>query len=126
MGGGQKRGFALVNARSGAVVAERITLANRWWSRLRGLIGRRRLDPGEALVLTPCSAIHTLGMRFAIDALFLDRDWVIRRAVTSVKPWRIGPVCPGSVYVVELPVGTIQRFGLEAGVTLRLVPRSDG
>jgi uncharacterized membrane protein (UPF0127 family) len=54
------------NSRSGVVVGRRVTVADRWWRRAFGLMGRRHLAPGEGLLLEPCSSVHTLGMRFPI------------------------------------------------------------
>jgi len=106
---------------SGTVVAEHVEIAETWWRRLRGLLGRSALAEGEALVLAPCSAIHTLGMRFPIDVVFLDADWSIRCLAASVKPWRIGPICPGAACAIELPAGTIARYRLERGQQFELV-----
>lgn len=116
--------FSLVDPEAGIRIAWRVVVADRWWSRLRGLLGRAGLDEGEALVLTPCSAIHTFAMRFPIDVLFLDQQGMIRCARRAVPPWRLGPICRGSVVAVELPVGTIDRYGLEPGRKLR-IQRSD-
>ncbi|WP_416236575.1 DUF192 domain-containing protein [Thermomicrobium sp. 4228-Ro] len=112
----------LLEVSSGAVVADRVEIASTWWRRLRGLLGRSALRPGEALVLVPCSSIHTLGMRFSIDVVFLDSYWRIRCLAESVSPWRVGPICPGARYVIELPAGTIARCRLTRGQLLRLVP----
>ncbi len=114
----------LIEVDTGRVIAERTVLAKRWWDRLRGLIGLRNFPPGSALVLDPCSAIHTFGMRFPIDVLFLDRRGVIRCTAKAVRPWRIGPVCRSGVLAVELPCGTIDRYGLRVGQRLALVRAS--
>lgn len=57
-------------------------------ARMRGLLGRAGLPPGHALLLTPCSAIHTLGMRFGIDVRFYDREGRLTRTVEAVRPGR--------------------------------------
>jgi len=67
----------------------RIVVANTWWARLRGLAWRRRPPDGWALLFLRCRSVHTFGMRFPIDVVFLDRHgWpvAIRR---SVKPGRV-------------------------------------
>ena len=56
--------------------------------RLRGLLGRDKLPEGCALLLDPCGAIHTLGMRFTLDLVFLDAGWRVVRLVTGVRPGR--------------------------------------
>ncbi len=117
---GPSQFFTLIDQETGALIAWRAVVADRWWNRLRGLLGRTGLDEGEALVLFPCSAIHTLGMRFPIDVLFLDGKGMIRCARRAVPPWRIGPICRSSLMAVELPAGTIDRYGLGPGRRLYL------
>jgi uncharacterized membrane protein (UPF0127 family) len=68
----QSAEWRLIDLDSGRCIAERVELAASWWNRLRGLIGRKEFCAAQALVLRPCSAIHTIGMRFPIDVLFLD------------------------------------------------------
>ena len=67
------RPFALRVARTSALLASTTTLAADSRARRRGLIGRDRLGPGEALVIAPSQGIHTFGMQFAIDVVFVDR-----------------------------------------------------
>ena len=65
-----------------------ITLAATPFARMRGLLGRPGLDAGEAILLKPCNAIHTLGMRFAIDVRFYDRRGRLVREALNVRPGR--------------------------------------
>lgn len=65
-----------------------ITRADTPFARMRGLLGRCGLPAGEALLLAPCNAIHTLGMRFAIDVRFYDRCGRLVREVLGVQPGR--------------------------------------
>ena len=56
--------------------------------RMRGLIGRSGLEPGKGMLITKCNCIHTLFMRFAIDATFLDRRGNVVKVVRDIRPWR--------------------------------------
>lgn len=58
------------------------------FSRMRGLLGRDGLPVGHAMLIAPCSAIHTLGMKFPIDVRFYDREGQCVREVLNVKPGR--------------------------------------
>ena len=58
------------------------------FERMRGLIGRRGLEPGKGMLITKCNCIHTFFMRFAIDATFLDREGNAVRTVRNIRPWR--------------------------------------
>jgi hypothetical protein len=66
----------------------RARVADTFFPRLLGLMFRRDLPAGEGLLITRCNAIHTLFMRFPIDAAFLDRDGAVVRVVRDIKPWR--------------------------------------
>ena len=64
----------LINTATEAVVAQQVELASTFGQRLRGLMGRREMPPGSAMLLYPCNAVHTCFMRFPIDIIFLDRE----------------------------------------------------
>jgi uncharacterized membrane protein (UPF0127 family) len=72
----------------GRVVCEYCHLAVSSFDRMRGLLGRASLDPGEGMLFRPAGSIHMLFMRFAIDAIFCDRDLVVLDVVRELKPWR--------------------------------------
>src|SRR5207253_2310168 len=79
----------LVNETRGAVLAERAEVAERAWARIKGLLGREALGAGEALVIRPCTSIHTFFMRFPIDVLFLDAGGSVLRAIGAMRPFRL-------------------------------------
>ena len=78
----------VTRAGDGRVVSSRCLVADRPWQRMRGLLGRSGLEEGEGLLLRPAGSIHMAFMRFAIDAVFLDRDLVVVDVVRDLKPWR--------------------------------------
>ena len=71
------------------VCGVRAEVARTFWQRLRGLMWRKGLPPGEGLLILKCNAIHTCFMRFAIDATFLDRDGGVVKVVRNIRPWRL-------------------------------------
>jgi len=107
-----------VNRKNGAVLAERVERATSMRARLRGLLGRTSLPEGEALVIEPCSSIHTFFMRFAIDAAFVGKDGRVLRAIPDLRPWRATRVYPSAALVIELPAGTLQRTATAEGDAL--------
>ncbi len=102
-------------ASSGAVLAERLRLAHTPWARLRGLLGTKGLNPGEGLWLRPCRQIHMFGMRYAVDAVFLDARQRVVRALPDFAPGRVSPHVRDAESVLELPAGTVERAGLAEG-----------
>jgi len=114
------RQHTLQNVRSGRTVASHIELALDSRSRRRGLLGRDTLDRGAALIIAPCSSIHTLFMRFAIDVVFVARDGRVLKTYSTLVPWRIA-LSIGAFAVIELPAGTIAQADAKPGDTLQLV-----
>jgi len=102
----------------GRVVCERCGLAGSMGSRVRGLLGRSAL-PAEEGLLIPTWSIHMFFMRFAIDAVFLDRERRVVRIVENLRPWRTAS-CRGAKEVVELAAGEAGRRGLAVGDLLVL------
>src|SRR5436190_21235469 len=83
------------------------SMADSFWRRLRGLLGRDGLEPGEGLVIEPCDSIHMIGMKFPLDVIHLDRTGKVLKVLTNIKPYHLGPYVWRSRMVVELPVGTV-------------------
>ncbi len=97
------------------LVGAEIALADTFGTRLKGLLGRKNLQPGQGLLINPCSSIHSIGMKFAFDAVFLDRDQMVIRVAENVAPNRVGPVVPKAKYTLELPAGTVRATGMAVG-----------
>ncbi len=114
----------LRNAATGEVVVPHLEIARTAWQNAVGLIGRARLAADAGLWLHPCNGIHTFGLRFAIDALFLDAQGRVMRVVSDLKPCRIcGPVWKAKT-VVELPAGTLAQCGVTVGTRLEVASAS--
>jgi uncharacterized membrane protein (UPF0127 family) len=111
--------YALVNERTGQVLASAVDVAETSESRRRGLLGRDSLAPSAALVIAPCSAIHMFFMRFAIDAVFVDRTGRVLKIVHNLKPWRIA-LSLRAYAVVEMTSGSVKRSDVEVGDHLML------
>ncbi len=104
-----------VNVRSGiALAAEAVSTRGRW-ERLRGLLGRPPLEAGQALVIAPCNGIHTVGMRYPIDVVFIDRGGQVLRTAEGLRPGRCIPWVRGASTVIELPVGAVSASQTLAG-----------
>jgi hypothetical protein len=98
------------------VVATRCDVAGGFLSRGLGLIGRSGLAEGEGLLITKTGSITMLFMRFAIDALFVDRSMRVLCVAKNVRPWVPVVFAPrGTDSVLELPAGTAARTGTQAG-----------
>jgi uncharacterized membrane protein (UPF0127 family) len=95
-------------------IASRVEVADSGAKRSKGLLGRVGLAPGEAIWIVPCESVHTFGMKFAIDLIYLDRHLRIRKIRSNVRPWRISG-CLTAHSVVELASGSIRTMDAQVG-----------
>lgn len=107
----------IANLTSGAQVADRAVIATTLRDRLIGLLNRRSLEPGEAMVFPRCRSIHTWGMRFPIDVVFLRRQRVVK-TLPSLRPWRLAWASAADA-VIELPAGAIAAAAIQPETLLR-------
>lgn len=85
-----------------------VRCAKSWPERLRGLLWHPEPGASEALCITPCNGVHTCGMGYPIDVLFVSRQGRVLRRVQGLRPWRIA-LCPGAAAVFELRSGTLAQ-----------------
>lgn len=84
------------------------------WQRLRGLIARPALQAGEGLLITPCNSVHTLGMRYSLDLVFLDRDGAVVKCVAGLVPYRLAAARKAR-HALELAAGSIAQAKIAVG-----------
>lgn len=94
-----------------------VTAARSFWARLKGLLGRSTLPSTEALLIVRCGSVHTIGMRFAIDVVFLNKHNTVLKVVETLRPQRFA-MCWGATSVLEMAGGVSQQIGLREGAQL--------
>ena len=106
------------------VIADKCFVAERFFDRLRGLIGRASLPEGEALLFPRCNSVHMWFMRFPIDVVFAKastradgtRVLTVSAARENARPWRPHPLMDWKASdTLELPAGTIRRYSIRPG-----------
>ena len=97
------------NTSKGTVVATRAELADSFFTRLRGLLGRSGLDEDCGLVLRPGNSIHSFFMTFPFDAIFIDSGGRVVHVISNMHPNRVSPIVRHAHSIIELPVGAIER-----------------
>ena len=112
---------ALINERTRKPVATQVEIAATRRTRRRGLLGRNGLDEASAMLLAPCAAVHTAGMRFAIDVVFVDRQGYAVKVVRNLRPWRIA-LAAGGRAVIEMAAGSLAWGQVLPGDRLFLAP----
>jgi uncharacterized membrane protein (UPF0127 family) len=110
----------LVNQRTDEALADRVEVAVTRSTRRKGLLGRTDFEPSSALIIAPCFSIHTMFMRFDIDAVFVDDVGRAVKVVREMSPWRIA-VDPSAHAVVEFPAGSLRDREVKVGDRLYLV-----
>lgn len=106
--------LSISNLTRNTLLAERVLVADQAATRRKGLLGHDGLSPQEGLWIVPCEAIHTIGMRFAIDLVYLDRKNVVKKVRSNVRPWRMS-ACLSAHSILELASGTVQRTQTRPG-----------
>jgi len=102
------------NQSRNTLLADRADIADTSRKRKTGLLKHTKLDAGEGLWIAPCEAVHTIGMKFAIDVLFLDRKRRVLKIRSDMQKWRMS-ACLRAHSVLELPSGTAAATETVAG-----------
>ena len=112
------------NRTRGIVLAERADIADDSAKRRTGLLKHKSLQPGEGLWIVPCEAVHTIGMKFPIDVLFLDRKRRVRKIKKNMPRWKMA-VSLMAHSVLELPSGTCDQTSTAVGDELEFEKYDD-
>jgi uncharacterized protein len=121
---GDRNGLYVYNKTRETFLATEVNMADTYWSRLVGLLGKtkRWSRPGRGLWIVPSCGVHTIGMLFPIDVIFLDKESRVVHLQEYVRPFRISSVCLKAASVLEVPVYTIHRSGTQIGDRLEIAP----
>lgn len=103
------------NITRGTELARSVQEAENFFERLKGLIGKTNFNKGEALVFKRCPSVHTFGMRFSIDLLFVDKDLKVMALVENLKPYAFTPFFAHASLTIELPTGTLAESRTRVG-----------
>jgi hypothetical protein len=109
-----------ITTAGGRTIANPVEVASSFAARLVGLLNRTALAAGSGLLLHPGGSTHTLGMRFVIDVLYLDRHMTVLACRERLAPHRLSLAPRGTHYVLELAAGEIERCAVVTGERLVL------
>jgi uncharacterized membrane protein (UPF0127 family) len=111
----------LRNATAGTIIATRVDRLTGFFQRAIGLLARTSVQSDEGVWIPSCNAIHTVGMRHAIDVVFVDREGCVLRICPNVRPNRPALSCRKAKAVVELGAGALDQIDVMVGDRLELV-----
>jgi uncharacterized membrane protein (UPF0127 family) len=112
-----------LNYNNNMTVAANVSVVDTFFSRLRGLLGTPILPAGHALLIRPCNSVHTFGMRYSIDVVFLDKNGQVVKVTANLSPLCMAG-CRKAAMALELPVGTANHAGIEVGHRIDIVNES--
>jgi len=110
----------VINLTKKTWLATKVRKADNFLTRLVGLLKRNQLGPEEALWLMPSKGIHTIGMKFPIDVVFLTKQSCVLGLISGMHPYRVSGVYIRAYSVIELPNGTIRKSRTEIGDQLEI------
>ena len=113
----------ITDQNTGLELATAACAADTLLSRLRGLLGTTSLPAGQGLLITPCNSVHMIGMKYAIDVVFLDKEFTVLKIVSCLQPYSFAG-CWQAVAALELPAGTIATTKTQVGHRLQVVKYS--
>lgn len=116
-----ERSYAFNRTRQ-ASLADDLRIAETHWTRLRGLIGTSSAEfgHGKGLWIIPCRGVHTLGMTFPIDVIYLSTENTVVHLEKSLRPWRFGAIRAAAKTVLEVPAATIEATGTALGDSIEI------
>ncbi len=105
----ESRDSMLINTTSNVVLAQRVEVADHFLSRLKGLMLKDKIDKDYALILAPCSSIHTFFMKFNIDVLFVDQEKTVLSIYSNLGRGQVIKPLKNCQYVIEMRAQNIHK-----------------
>ena len=114
--------YQVLNRSKQTVLASEVELADTSWTRMKGLLGQTAEDfaTGKGLWIIPSQGVHTIGMKFPIDVVYLDSQYQVIHVCHELHPFRIAAVKFRARSVVELPAGTLAQTQTSVGDVLEI------
>jgi uncharacterized membrane protein (UPF0127 family) len=101
------------------VLLRRVKVTRSCWERLRGLRFYREFPEIDGLLFYPCHFVYTIGMRFAVDFVYLNRSNQVLLTVDALVPYKFGPFLADTYYIMEVPAGTVAVKNIKLGERLQ-------
>lgn len=111
----------VINQTQNTVLAEYAQVAQTFTTRAKGLLGKKYLQEGSGLLIKPCKQIHSIGMKFNLDAVFIAKDNTVCHLHHDMKPGHISAYINQALYVLEMPAGRIQESGTCVGDVIEFI-----
>jgi uncharacterized membrane protein (UPF0127 family) len=103
------------------LLVNKVWLAEKVLERMQGLLFRKPLKSDEAVLIRPCSSIHTIGMSYPLDIVFIDTQGIVLKAIENLRPMRMA-FAMNAYATIEFYTGEIERLAIKSGDTLSWKP----
>lgn len=111
----------VVNTSKNTILADNAELADTFSKRLIGLLSRKSLNKGEALILSPSNSVHSVFMRFTIDVAFLDKTGKVVATLPAFKPFQLSLIYFSARTAIELPENTLELTQTHLGDIIKII-----
>lgn len=101
------------------VVLENVVIADSFFSRLKGLMGKNTIKDDEGLLIRPCNSIHTFFMKFNLDIAFIDKNFIVLEIYRDLAPNKLSKIYKKSKFVIESKTGSLYK--LKKGEQIQIV-----
>lgn len=108
----------------GKCVLSNVSIADNFWNRFKGLMGKKDIGNIDGLLLLKCSCVHCFFMRFTIDVIYLSSDFTIV-GMETIKPWRLGKIYKNAKHTLEINKGTKELFKVGQKIELKRIMGGD-
>lgn len=103
----------IINVTKGNIICSDGALADVFFSRLKGLIGKSELKDSQGLCIIPCKSVHTFFMKFSIDVVFVDKHGIVCEIIKNLKSYKISKYISKAHYAIELSSGMCDKADIE-------------
>lgn len=100
--------YKILNSSNNTILLEDASLADSYFTRLKGLLGKSNIKDDEGLIIKPCNSVHTIGMNFSIDIAFVDKNNIIIHIIKDMVPGKLSSIVRKSFYVIEAKGGSFE------------------
>ena len=111
----------VLNKTKNIIIADNISLADNFIKRVVGLLDKKAISENEGLLIKPCNNIHSFGMRFNFDAVFLDKNNNVKYLIKNMRAFKISPIIFSADKTLELAAGVIDKIKIEVNDVLEFI-----
>ncbi len=110
----------MINVENQKCLLKHVKKTSNAFERMRGLLFRKQLKKNQALWIEPCPSVHTVGMKYSIDVVFMDKDGLVLKVVDNLKPMRMA-MCKNAIVSFELLAGEADKIQIRSGMKLNWI-----